>query len=191
MKNVFYITTIIYLVTNSCNSNSNNKEPEVIRDNIVKKIDSSSNNNIISEKKTDSTNYIIVKEVFNDYIIRNNKYKDSLLLFKKYNCKISKKNNPVVLFFNKCTVFNENMIVSTRFMLLDTIEWQEEALTHKNVFYEYNNYIISFNYIGGTKCLNKSAECIIQNISIYRKEEYIEKARNSNSSKYSLKFLKE
>lgn len=146
----------------------------------------------LTKQNIDSINYEIVRKLFGDLIIKNEKSKNSLTLLKKNNFKIQKNKDNIGLSFEKCKPFTDQKIFDDKFNLKDSYEWPEEALMHKHFFYVKGDYVIVFDLLN-FDLIKNSRECVknkgfmIDYIRIFKKDIYIEKAKNSFSSFYSKK----
>ncbi len=178
---------ILILVINCKNAKTENN------DTIVDVTASNNKENILEEQKNDSSNLQIVKAIFNDTKIIKKKATDSLFLFNKYRCAASKQSNPIRLSFPKCLLFSNKKDFNNEFILKETNVWYEETLEHTNLFYlnHNNKYIIVVDLLKTTtfkECnISKSDDFILDAIRIFKKEEYAEKSKKSNSPFYSFK----
>jgi len=189
MKTITYFFLII-IITGCFNAKTSNKNTK--NDSLKKDLNENTIN--LSKQNIDSSNYKIVRILFDELVIKNKKFKDSLTLLKKYNFKIQKNNKNsqnIRLSFKKCLPFIEQNIFDTKFTLKDSKEWYEEALIHKNLFYVAGDYVIIFDLLNfdliknPKECINKGF--MLSNIRIFKKDIYVEKAKNSFSSFYSKK----
>jgi len=146
----------------------------------------------LTKQNIDSINYEIVKKLFGELVIKNKKFKYSLTLLKKYSFKIQKNKDYVGLSFEECLPFIDQNVFDKKFTLKDSTEWSEEALLHKHLFYVEEDYVIvfdllNFDLIKTLRECNKNQGFMIDYIRIFKKDIYIEKAKNSFSSFYSKK----
>ncbi len=162
-------------------------------DAIVEVTASTKKENILEKQKNDSSNIQIVKAIFNDTKVINKKATDSLLLFSKYKCNISKQSNPIRLSFPKCLIFSSQQDFNNEFTLKETSVWYEEKLEHTNLFYldHKNKHIIVVDLLKATtfkECnISEGSDFILDAIRIFKKDEYAEKSKKSNSPFYSFK----
>ncbi len=136
---------------------------------------------------------IIVQKIFGKHIRFINKTKDSINLFNTYNIMIEKNDNPIYITFEKCSPFLNKIQFDNNFKLLDTTEWNEEALVHKHFFYKKDNYIFIIDTFDDNelpdeiKCLKNNMSTIVEQIRIYDHSEYLKFAKKSLRSNFSQK----
>ena len=170
MKLVHFFFIITLLI--SCKNNKNNSNSIT-----VEKVTASTEKKDSIEEQIDSSNLPIVKTLFGDAISFNPKSKDSLLLLNKYQFSVSEKKNPIRMNFQKCIPFLDQEKIEKGLNPGDSIEWYEDKLLHKHVFYVQDNHVLVFDLMR----VNTVKECsdinnpgfMIDVIRIFEKEEYI------------------
>ena len=182
-----YFFIILILVISCKNAKTENNDV------IVEVTARTKKENILEDQKNDSSNVQIVKAIFNEVKIISKKTTDSLLLFSKYKCKASEQSNPIRLSFPKCLLFSSQKDFNNEFSLKETNAWYEETLEHTNLFYldHKDKYIIVVDLLKTTtikECtISKGNDFIFDSIRVFKKYEYAEKSKKSNSPFYSFK----
>ncbi len=168
MKYIFFLPILVFIYC----SQKPNKNPEkftVSKEQVGKIVQDT----IDLEKVFGST----VKYQKKNEIIFNNK------LSCKYIIPTGKKQ--VTILPLEC-VGNTEHWLNEKFVLIETNDWIEEALPHKDLYYKRDNFIVVFDML--KYCDSKiTKDYFVETIRVYKEDDYYNKAKKTGSIKYYLK----
>lgn len=148
------------------------------------RVEKKTSNHIVTNKIQDN-NSINLEEVFGHSLkyLKDHKISINKQLICLY--KVDNEKKVVIIRPSECKSYI-NDFITEKFELLEINNWLEEALSHKDLYYKKEEYIVIFDMV--KYCKSKiTTDFFIETIRVFKKEEYYSEALKTGSVKYFLK----